>query len=54
MNRAQGRQQKANKTKYARQFGRTYDNKLRRVRKSNGPEAAAAYRKDHAPKPVKA
>lgn len=34
------------KAKYKVQFGRTYNNKLRRIRRSNGPEAAAAYARE--------
>jgi hypothetical protein len=32
-----------NKSKYARQFARTFKNKLRRVRHSNGEAAASRY-----------
>jgi hypothetical protein len=35
------------KLKYKRQFIRTFENKLRRVRRSNGPEAAKAYQSQY-------
>ena len=36
------------KTKYQLRYARTFRNKLRRVRKSNGPEAALAYQRAYA------
>ncbi len=39
----------SNKAKYAAQFQRTYRNKLRRIRRSNGPNAALKWMQTHMP-----